>query len=62
MKESTDSNFHIISGEIHQVSGSHEDITKKTTEAVRLTRGEVLVNQTKKLSQVFIMLSAVAKY
>ena len=49
MKESTESNFHIISGEIHQVSGSHEDITKKTAKAVRLTRGEVLVNQTKKV-------------
>ena len=43
------SNFDIISGEIHQVSGSQEDVTEKTSKAVFDTQGEVLVNDEKLL-------------
>ena len=49
ISKATEGNYHIISGEIHQVSGSSEDITKKTIQAVMKTRGEVLVNNEENL-------------
>ena len=44
MKKTPGSNFNIISGEIHQVSGSSEDVTPRTRKAVKDTHGEILVN------------------
>jgi len=44
IKNTTDSNFNIISGEVHQVSGSSEDVTSKTKLAVKQTFGEILSN------------------
>ena len=44
ISKTTEGNYHIISGEIHQVSGSSEDVTKRTIKAVNSTKGEVLVN------------------
>lgn len=44
IKNSSNRNFNIISGEIHQVSGSSEDVTRKTRLAVNETLGEVLIN------------------
>lgn len=49
IEKSTDDNFNIISGEIHQVSGSSEDVTSKTKKAVKETLGEILINDDKNL-------------
>ena len=49
INNSNNSNFNIISGEIHQVSGSMEDVTARTIKAVNETLGEVLVNEDKTL-------------
>ena len=49
IQKSKGSNYNIISGEIHQVSGSSEDVTERTKKAVKDTFGEVLINNEKKL-------------